>query len=68
MEEDAKVFGENQWVYCRQHMKPHATGWCSVSVNDKLGLGISGNDTQAAKDAYEKCREWNLPIYGENAA
>ncbi len=36
------AFGKDAWVYCTQHMKPHLTGWCSVSNSDKLGLGIFG--------------------------
>jgi hypothetical protein len=68
MEEDAKVFGENQWVYCNQHVKPHLTGWCGVSCRDKIGLGIKGNDDKAAKEAYGKCREWNFPIHGDKSA
>lgn len=57
---DVAAFGRGAWVYCSQHMKPHQTGWCSVSVRDKIGLGVS-----TAEEAYTKCRDWKLPIYGE---
>ena len=61
---DDKVFGD--WVYCRQHVRPHSTGWCTVSNHDKIGLGIVGSETQEnIKLAFEKCRDWKLPIYGE---
>lgn len=65
--EDEIVFGVGAWVYCSQHCKPHQTGWCSVSNRDKLGLGLSGNAPPTAQLAYEKCRQFGLPIYGEKA-
>ncbi len=55
---DVAAFGRGAWVYCSQHMKPHQTGWCSVSVRDKVGLGVKD-----AKEAYQKCRDWKLPLY-----
>ncbi len=55
---DAAAFGRDAWVYCSQHMRPHATGWCSVSPRDKVGLGVTD-----AKAAYEKCRAWGFPLY-----
>jgi len=36
---DFLAFGDD-WVYCNQHLRPHSTGWCSVGVRDKIGLGI----------------------------
>jgi len=59
-EPDVAAFGRGAWVYCKQHCKPHQTGWCSVSVSDKIGLGVSSVDA-----AYAKCREWKLHLYGE---
>lgn len=56
--EDAIVFGADAWVYCRQHMRPHPTGWCGVSVRDKVGLGVTD-----AKAAYAKCEEWGFELY-----
>lgn len=58
--EDVAAFGKDAWIYCSQHMKPHQTGWCTISPRDKIGLGV---DT--AEAAYEKCRAWKFPIYGE---
>lgn len=56
--EDVAAFGKDAWVYCKQHMKAHQTGWCSVSPRDKVGLGV-----QTAQEAYDKCREWGFPLY-----
>lgn len=57
---DVAAFGKDAWVYCSQHMKPHPTGWCTVSPRDKIGLGVDN-----AKAALEKCHEWKFPIFGE---
>lgn len=61
--EDEQAFGINHWVYCSQHMKPHLTGWCSVSPRDKVGLGITGHGTEKAREAYDKCEAWGFQIY-----
>ena len=58
---DVAAFGRGEWVYCRQHVKPHQTGWCSVAVYDKIGLGVG-----TAKEAYAKCEEWGLKIFDYN--
>lgn len=58
--EDEAVFGYNAWVYCSQHLKPHLTGWCGVSNDDKLGLGLFGQDN--AKRAKEKCIRLGLQV------
>ena len=58
--EDESAFGKNAWVYCKQHAKPHLTGWCSVGNQDKIGLGLLGQEK--AKEALQKCRDWGLPI------
>lgn len=55
---DEIAFGRETFVYCRQHLKPHATGWCGVSPRDKIGLGVISVD-----EAYAKCRDWGLKIY-----
>ena len=47
-----------KFVYCSQHLRPHTTGWCTVSPNDKLGLFV---DT--LEEAYAKCKRLNLPCY-----
>lgn len=31
------VFG-TKYVYCAQHCAVHATGWCTVSITDKVAL------------------------------
>lgn len=54
--EDA-VFGDTL-IYCRQHLKVHETGWCSVSMRDKVGLGTNDH-----KEAVEKCRDWGFVLY-----
>ena len=58
--EDARVFGSDVWVYCRQHCKPHQTGWCGVGVRDKIALGVDN-----ARDALAKCRDWGFYLHGE---
>lgn len=58
---DVAAFGRGAWVYCNQHLKPHPTGWCSVSPRDKVGLGVN-----TAKEAYQKCRDWGFKIYNDN--
>lgn len=57
--EDELAFGKDVWVYCRQHMKPHKTGWCSVGAHDKVGLGVTN-----AKMAERKCIEWGFELSG----
>jgi len=55
---DDRSMGE--WVYCAQHLRPHSTGWCTVSVRDKTPL--EAIDREAA---YEECRRRGLRIEGE---
>jgi hypothetical protein len=52
-----EIFGDTL-IYCNQHLKVHKTGWCSVSVRDKVGLG-----TKDHKEAVEKCREWGFRLH-----
>ena len=59
--EDAKVFGPNAWVYCREHLRPHSTGWCTVFVRDKVLL-----DAKYEEAAYAEARAKGLKIYGED--
>lgn len=35
MTEDEKL---GAYVYCTQHCRVHDTGWCTVSVGDKIAL------------------------------
>jgi hypothetical protein len=58
-----KILGD--WVYCRQHRRPHTTGWCTVGLWDKLGLGILGPNTDENREAAaRKCRDFGLPMAG----
>lgn len=56
--EDEKVFGKDQWVYCSEHLRPHLTGWCTVTVRDKVALGVALPSTE--HEAYNKCIELGL--------
>jgi len=65
--EDEAMFGHGAWVYCGQHMNAHPTGWCSVSVRDKVGLGISGRGAEVAQEARAKCQEFGLPLANQGS-
>ena len=56
--EDAKKFGADVWVYCRQHLRPHQTGWCTVSVDQKVLL-----EATSAEAAYAECKQKGFHIY-----
>jgi hypothetical protein len=58
MTEDAKHFGENVFVYCSQHLRPHSTGWCTVSVSNKIKL-----DATDEVAAYAECEAKGYKIY-----
>jgi hypothetical protein len=58
--EDTKVFGENVWVYCNQHLRPHLTGWCTVSLHNKVQLDATNVD-----QAFEECKLKGFKLYGE---
>jgi hypothetical protein len=55
-----KIFGD--WCYCGQHLRAHSTGWCTVSNDQKVGLGINGYGDEAMKAAYRKCRALGLTL------
>ena len=55
---DHKVFGEGSWVYCDQHLRPHLTGWCSVSPRNKILL-----DAQDEESAYAECKAKGYKLY-----
>ena len=57
IQEDYKIFGK-QFVYCFQHLSVHETNWCSVSVDDKVGLGVNTKE-----EGIEKCRKLGLPLF-----
>lgn len=56
--EDEIAFGRNRWIYCAQHLRPHTTGWCTVS-NDQKTLLKATTD----KEAYVECVAENMEIY-----
>jgi|AntAceMinimDraft_11_1070367.scaffolds.fasta_scaffold75311_4 hypothetical protein len=56
--EDEVQFGHKVWVYCDQHMRPHLTGWCTVSARNKIQLKATTDI-----EAYAECKERNLEIY-----
>jgi hypothetical protein len=58
--EDEKAFGRNRLVYCKQHLRPHSTGWCSVHNGEKVAL-----DAVDPKGAYEECRRKGFKTLGE---
>lgn len=47
------------YVYCASHVGPHASGWCTVGLNQKLGLPADNAD-----DARAWCQDLGLPVYG----
>ena len=58
--EDEKAFGKDRWVYCKQHLRPHGTGWCTVSPRDKILL-----DAKDREAAYAEFRSKGWDIFGE---
>lgn len=62
MTEDKKKWGD-AFVYCGSHLGPHATGWCSVPVDDKQLL-----DAKNIVDAKAECRRKGLRLFREGQA
>ncbi len=60
--EDFQMFGDC-YVYCNQHLNVHKTGWCTVSVRNKISLGKFENTHQGLLDALNKAEEFGLKIY-----
>lgn len=54
-------FGKDAWVYCSQHMNPHSTGWCTVSVRDKTLLKAKNYE-----DAVKECVANEYKLYEGN--
>lgn len=52
-----------KFVYCKQHVRPHSTGWCTVGAYDKVPL-----TAETEVDAIAECRERGLKIYGEDVS
>jgi hypothetical protein len=40
-----------KWVYCKQHLNVHSTGWCTVYPTEKIALKA---ETEA--EAFEEVR------------
>lgn len=60
--DDAKVFGVNAWVYCKSHMRPHTTGWCTVFPEDKIALSAKEQNA-----AYAECRAKGYELYEDKS-
>lgn len=58
MTEDEMRFGAGAWVYCRQHLRPHTTGWCTVRADEKVPLDVSSQEA-----AYDECRRRGFEIF-----
>lgn len=46
------------WIYCKQHLRPHTTGWCTVDPSDKIPL-----DSTNWEDALKECVTKGFKIY-----
>lgn len=55
-------FGKEAWVYCDQHLRPHVTGWCTVSNRHKTPLKATTRDA-----AYEECVHLGFKIFEWNS-
>lgn len=58
--DDEREFGRDRWVYCKAHVRPHITGWCTVSASEKVLL-----DARAPDDAAAEAKAKGFKIYGE---
>lgn len=58
--EDEKVFGKDALVYCRSHLNPHRTGWCTVQAADKVLLRA-----KTVAEAEEECRARGFTLYDD---
>lgn len=61
MTEDEQQFGTDVWIYCKSHVNPHTTGWCTVPVGGKIRL-----DATTRLEAENECREKGLPLFNYN--
>lgn len=46
------------FVYCASHVGPHATGWCGVGKDQKLGLLA-----RTSEEAWAEVRSYGLPMH-----
>lgn len=58
--EDERHFGPEAYVYCKSHLRPHTTGWCTVSVGFKVAL-----KAKSYEDACKEARQMGFEIYGD---
>ena len=56
--DDSKEFGPDAWVYCKSHVRPHSTGWCTVPSTEKIKL-----EAKTRKGAHEECRARGLRVF-----
>lgn len=49
-----------QFVYCKQHLRPHSTGWCTVHASDKVALKATTSEA-----AYDEVRANGWTIFQE---
>lgn len=47
-----------RFVYCKQHVGPHSTGWCTVSASDKIPL-----QAETLGEAYAEVEAMGLKIF-----
>lgn len=67
-EQSAKPLTEDvalgEWVYCHQHLRPHRSGWCTVNIDEKVGLGsFSGTEDEQLYAANAKCKRLEFRLY-----
>lgn len=48
------------YVYCKSHLGPHSTGWCTVPATDKIAL-----KAMSFASAVIEVRAMGLRIYGD---
>lgn len=60
--EDEATFGSDVYVYCRSHLAPHKTGWCTVDPRDKIKL-----DAKDYASATQECQDKGLELYNPGA-
>jgi hypothetical protein len=58
MTDDERFFGSGVWVYCKSHVNPHTTGWCTVRLNEKTKLNAI-----TYEEAVDECRQKGYPLF-----
>lgn len=49
-----------KFVYCKSHLRAHGTGWCTVGVENKVGLKATTQE-----EATAEARSLGFKIYGD---